>query len=182
MPQLSDYEAIIGEQEIQELHILAAELKGKKILHVNSTAVGGGVAEILNRMVPLFNELGVDTRWDVIKGGEEFYNITKKMHNTLHGERQTFSEAEFEHFREVQEQNLKQMALDEDIVFIHDPQPMGLVKRKETQKNKWIWRCHIDVSDPDPLVWAFVKKYVENYDRSVFSSPVSLQIQNRRLQ
>ncbi len=172
MPQLADYEPIVGTEEIQDLQLLAKELRGKRIVHINSTAVGGGVAEILSRMVPLFNELGVNTRWDVIKGGEEFYTVTKKIHNALHGDPQTFTEEDFNLFREVQAENLKQMALDEDIVFIHDPQPVGLVERKAVLKNKWIWRCHIDVSDPDPVVWAFVKKYVEQYDRSVFSSPV----------
>ena len=156
MPQLSDYEAVVGTHEIDDLRLLAAQLKGKRVVHINSTAVGGGVAEILNRMVPLFNELGVNTRWDVIKGGEEFYAVTKKFHNALHGESPTFQQEEFKLFMDVQEQNLKNMVLDEHIVFVHDPQPIGLVEKKKTHHNQWIWRCHVDVSDPNPEVWNFL--------------------------
>lgn len=171
MPQLSDYEQIVGPQVIEELKILADRLKGKRLLHVNSTAVGGGVAEILNRLVPLLNELGLDTKWAVMKGGEEFYAVTKKFHNALHGEAVIFQPKDFEVFRAIQARNLEQMALDEDIIFVHDPQPAGLVERKKTLKNKWIWRCHVDVSRPDPQVWEFLKPMVENYDRAVFSAP-----------
>ena len=171
MSLLSDYETIVGSQEIEDLRLLAKALKGKSVLHVNSTAVGGGVAEILNRLVPMFNELGVPTRWDVVKGGDEFYAITKKMHNALHGISTTFSLTELDLFRDVQEQNMKQMSLEEDIVFIHDPQPAGLVEKRNSLKNHWVWRCHIDVSNPLPEIWDFVRRYVEQYDASVFSAP-----------
>ena len=172
---LVDYEPIVGSQIIQELKFLAGQLHGKRVLNVNSTAVGGGVAEILSRMVPLMNELGVVVRWDVIKGGDEFYAVTKKFHNALHGAAPALSEKEFDLFIEAQNENLKQIPLDEDIIFIHDPQPVGLVQRKQVLKNKWIWRCHIDVSNPDPRVWNFIKEYVEQYDTAVFSSPAFVQ-------
>lgn len=175
MIQLTDYERVVGKNLIDELRVLAKALAGKKVLHVNSTAVGGGVAEILNRMVPLMNELGVQTRWDVIKGGEAFYSVTKKMHNALHGTPEVFSEAEYEAYREIQEQNLKEMKLDDDIVFIHDPQPAGLIKKKAEYGNRWVWRCHIDVSGPNPALWNFLKTYVEQYDKSVFSAPIFAQ-------
>ncbi len=170
--QLSDYEPVVGTQVIEELKILAGRLAGKRVLNVNSTAVGGGVAEILSRMVPILNELGVQARWDFVKGGEEFYAVTKKFHNALHGAPVTFTDKEFDHFMDVQNENLKQMNLDEEIVFIHDPQPVGLVQRKGQLKNKWVWRCHIDVSNPDTRVWEFIRKFVVQYDQSVFSSPV----------
>ena len=173
MPKLEDYEPIVGPQVIEELKILAKNLEGKRVLHINSTAVGGGVAEILNRMVPLLGELGVQTRWDVIKGGEAFYAVTKKMHNALHGHEQTFSDKDFEVFFDVQEENLRQMKLDEDIVFIHDPQPIGLIKKKN--ENKWIWRCHVDVSNPQAAVWNFLRPFIEQYDKSVFSAPAFSQ-------
>ena len=150
---------------------MATHLKGKRVLNINSTAIGGGVAEILSRMVPLMNELGVATRWDCIEGGEEFYAVTKKFHNALHGNAQIFDERDFDLFLEVQDENLKRMSLNEEIVFIHDPQPVGLVQKKKILKNKWLWRCHIDVSGPDPHVWDFIEKFVVNYDRAVFSSP-----------
>src|SRR3989338_3256715 len=124
MLKLEDYEPIVGPQVIEELKCLAKHLEGKRILHVNSTAVGGGVAEILNRMVPLLGELGLKVRWDVIKGGEAFYSVTKKIHNALHGVEQMFEDKDYEEFFDVQEKNLSQMPLDEDIVFVHDPQPI----------------------------------------------------------
>ncbi len=171
MPQLHDYKAIIGKQAIEEIQMLSEHLAGKSILNVNSTAVGGGVAEILSRMVPLFNEMGITAGWDVIKGGEMFYTVTKKMHNALHGESSVFDPKDYEVFMEAQEQNSRQLDLEKDIVFIHDPQPIGLVKRKKGLGNRWIWRCHVDVSASDPEVWAFLKYYIEFYDSSVFSSP-----------
>ncbi len=175
MPKLEDYESIVGPQVIEELKILAKNLEGKRVLHINSTAVGGGVAEILNRMVPLLGELGVQTRWDVIKGGEAFYAVTKKMHNALHGDEQVFTDKDFDTFFDVQENNLKQMRLDDDIIFIHDPQPIGLIKKKKENKNKWIWRCHVDVSNPQAAVWNFLRPFVEQYDKSVFSAPAFSQ-------
>lgn len=175
MPMLEDYEPVVGSQVVEELRLLAGHLSGRRVLHVNSTAVGGGVAEILNRMVPLLNELGVPSRWDVIKGGEAFYAVTKKMHNALHGHPEVFQPSDFEIFLEAQKQNLSQMALEEDIVFIHDPQPAGLVEKKKALGNRWIWRCHVDVSSPDPVVWAFLRTFVEQYDRSVFSAPAFSQ-------
>ena len=176
MLKINDYEPIVGPQVLEELRLLAGQLSKKRVLHVNSTAVGGGVAEILSRMVPLLNELGVETRWDVIKGGEDFYAVTKKIHNALHGHKQTFEAKDYDVFLEVQEKNLKEMSLDEDIVFIHDPQPVGLVKRKHSLQNKWLWRCHVDVSTPDTNVWHFLRTFVEQYDKSVFSAPIFSQV------
>lgn len=175
MHKLEQYEPIVGPQVIEELKILAKNLEGKRVLHVNSTAVGGGVAEILNRMVPLLGDLGVTARWDVIKGGEAFYSVTKKIHNALHGHEQTFDDKDFDVFFEVQEENSRRMRLDDDIVFVHDPQPIGLVKRKKEFGNKWIWRCHVDVSNPQASIWNFLRTFVEQYDKSVFSAPAFAQ-------
>ncbi|MGH7197510.1 MAG: glycosyltransferase [Candidatus Omnitrophota bacterium] len=175
MPVLHDYEKIVGPQVLEELKLLSKNLSGKKVLHINSTAVGGGVAEILNRMVPLLNELGIQTRWDVVKGGEAFYAVTKKIHNALHGDPTGLSEPEYEIFLETEEKNLNELRLDDDIVFVHDPQPVGLIKRKKEFNNRWLWRCHVDVSNPNPGVWNFLKTYVEQYDKSVFSAPIFSQ-------
>jgi trehalose synthase len=144
-------------------------LKGKTVQHVNSTAVGGGVAEILNRMVPLLNELGVNTRWDVIKGGEQFYGVTKKFHNVLHGREEDVSPQDFDVFMETSRKNIEDMNCGGDIVFIHDPQPIALIKKKKD--NKWIWRCHIDVSAPHEKIWEFLHKFIIQYNAAVFSSP-----------
>lgn len=175
--KLSDYEAVVGKNIIEELRVLGKRLAGKVVRNVNSTAVGGGVAEILNRMNPLLNEVGLRAHWSVIKGGEEFFSVTKKFHNMLHGKDEALSDKEIELFLQTSEENLKDMDLSADIIFIHDPQPIVLIKNKPRfKKSKWIWRCHIDVSQPNAQVWNFLKDYVEQYDASVFSSPSFAQI------
>ena len=171
MPRLEEYQNIIGTDTLEELYLLARHLNGKSVLHVNSTAVGGGVAEILNRMVPLLCELGVESRWEVIKGGEGFYAVTKKFHNALHGDPQDVTPKDYQVYEDTLDQNLSRMKLDSDIVFIHDPQPAALVKKRRELKNHWIWRCHIDLSQPNPQVWDFLRPYVEQYDACVFSAP-----------
>jgi len=169
MPKINDYIPIVGQVNIDDLHLLAQKLKGKLIQHFNSAAVGGGVAEILNRMVPLLSDLGVNSRWDVIKGGEQFFEVTKKFHNALHGKDAKLEERDFEIFAETNEKNARESEIVGDIVFVHDPQPIGLIKKKKG--NKWIWRCHVDVSQPDMKVWDFLLDYIQKYDASVFSSP-----------
>ena len=169
MVTLDDYIPIVGESVVEDLRLIAGHLKGKRILNVNSTAVGGGVAEILTRMVPLLRELGLDVHWDVIKGGEEFFEVTKKFHNGLHGGRVDIGEKDFEIFMETSRDNLAQMDTSADIVFIHDPQPIVLVQKR--RDNKWIWRCHIDLSDPKQKIWRFLKEFVVKYDAAVFSAP-----------
>jgi trehalose synthase len=171
MPQLEEYRSIVGSDTIEELHLLAQRLKGKSVLHVNSTAVGGGVAEILSRMVPLLCELNINSTWEVIKGGEDFYAVTKKFHNALHGDVQEIQPRDYQVYMDTLDQNLMQMKLDADIVFIHDPQPAALIKKRRELKNHWLWRCHIDLSQPDPSVWDFLRPYVEQYDMCVFSAP-----------
>jgi trehalose synthase len=122
MHKIDDYIPVVGENIIDELRILGKHLSGKVIENINSTAVGGGVAEILNRMVPLFAELGVDARWEVIKGGMDFFSVTKKFHNALHGKPEEITENDFEIFREQTAKMLKETPLYGDIIFVHDPQ------------------------------------------------------------
>ncbi len=169
MPKLEEYIPIVGQAVMDDLRLIAEKLAGKRVQHINSTATGGGVAEILNRMVPLLKELGVDTRWDVIKGGEQFFDVTKKFHNALHGKSNEISSKDFETFLETGEKNIQEVNTDADIVFVHDPQPITLVKKKAN--NKWLWRCHVDVSNPNPQVWRFLKDFIVRYDAAVFSSP-----------
>jgi trehalose synthase len=173
--RLEEYRSIVGPDTLEELHLLAKHLNGKSILNVNSTAVGGGVAEILNRMVPLLCEMGIDVRWEVIKGGEVFYSVTKKFHNSLQGSPQDVTAKDYQVYEDTVDQNLSRMALDQDIVFVHDPQPAALVKKRPGLGNHWIWRCHIDLSKPDPRVWDFLRPYVEQYDACVFSAPAFSQ-------
>jgi trehalose synthase len=171
MSRIDDYAPIVGASVIEELRLLAERLAGKTILNVNSTAVGGGVAEILMRMIPLLKDLGVDARWDVIKGNERFFAVTKNMHNALHGIVVPITGDDLAFFVDVNRQNAAEMDLASDILLIHDPQPIALVERKEELGRKWIWRCHIDFTDPRPEVWDFLKGYIERYDGAVFSAP-----------
>ena len=171
MSMLEQYEPVVGAATLDELRLLARHLEGRRVVTVNSTAVGGGVAEILNRMVPLCAELGVQIRWDLIKGGEDFFAVTKRIHNALHGKTEQFSAHDREVFRETTASNLATMDLDADIVFIHDPQPVGLVAARRRRPAGWIWRCHIDLSAPQSDVWEFLAESVNQYDASVFSAP-----------
>lgn len=168
---LQDYAKIIRPQNFDELQLLADKVRGLRLKMVNATSMGGGVAEILNRLVPLFNQLGVDTKWDVIKGSGDFFNVTKAFHNALHGAKVQIDDKMFTVFRQANEANLKEMSFDEDVIVIHDPQPAGLIEAKPKTSGKWVWRCHIDTSHHDAAVWNFIKDYVVKYDASIFSSP-----------
>ena len=169
MIKLEDYIPIVGQSVIDDLKLIAERLRGKTIQHINSTAVGGGVAEILNRMVPLLQELGVETKWDVIKGGAQFFEVTKKFHNALHARPVEITKRDFEVFLETGQKNIEELDTYGDIVFVHDPQPIMLVKKR--QSNKWIWRCHVDVSEPNEEVWNFLMEFIVRYDAVVFSAP-----------
>ena len=171
MSKIDDYVPIVGKQTVDDLFKIAKGLEGKIITNINSTAVGGGVAEILTRMVPLLRELGVDARWEVIKGDDRFFNITKKIHNALHGVDVALSEEEVDYFLEVDRENAENINLEGDVVFVHDPQPIALVEKKAQLGNKWLWRCHIDFSHPKEWVWNFLRFYIEKYDAAVFSAP-----------
>ena len=171
-PCLNDYIPIVGEDTIEELKLLASKLKGKKIQHINSTRVGGGVAEMLARIVPLMQELGVDVEWDVIDGNADFFSVTKKFHNALHGRPEIITDKDFDIYLETARTYNRTTKINGDIVFVHDPQPIALIQNKKKLRDvKWIWRCHIDVSSPNERVWDFLSAFVEGYDASMFSSP-----------
>lgn len=171
MELLNQYESVVGTSDIEELRIIAKSLEGTTIQHVNSTAVGGGVAEILNRMVPLLNDLGIETVWDVIRGNEDFYNVTKAFHNAIHGAPVEITDRMFEIFKTTTEENIQHFRPKGNVIIIHDPQPIGLIAKKNESDSRWIWRCHIDVSAPLPIVWKFLEPYVRQYDGSIFSMP-----------
>lgn len=168
---LEDYAEITGREAIEELHAVADHVKGRRLQNINSTPVGGGVAEILTRLVPLLRELGVETTWDVIKGNEMFFNVTKAFHNALHGMPEVVTDEMLECYRETTEQNLREIHITGDVVFIHDPQPAGLIAARNGAGGRWVWRCHIDVSAPQARVWEFLKPLVEQYDAAIFSMP-----------
>jgi trehalose synthase len=170
-PRFEDYGAIIGKPELDEIRFLARHLRGKTVKMVNSTAVGGGVAEILNRLIPLMNELEIPTRWDVITGGNDFFEVTKGFHNALHGGDYNLTRQIQDIFMSYNEQNRQRMEFADDLFVIHDPQPVGLIRSKSETRGRWIWRCHIDLSNPHPGVWDFLKPMVEQYDAAIFSAP-----------
>jgi trehalose synthase len=174
MIRIEDYIPIVGEAEVDELRLFAARLRGKTIGNINSTAVGGGVAEILTRIIPLLQQLNVNARWDVIKGNDKFFAATKKFHNGLHGVPVDVSPSEYEYFVEVNRENAAQLRFA-DIVFVHDPQPLALIEKRKALGKNWVWRCHIDFSRPDPKIWNFLKDYINRYDAAVFSAPAFAQ-------
>ncbi len=169
--KIQDYAPIVGRSTIEELGALAERLSGKVIQNINSTFTGGGVAEILTRMAPLLNQLGVDARWTTIKGSEGFFDVTKKFHNALHGRKEHISPEDFSLFLDVNKKNIEELKFQGDIIFIHDPQPIALIAKKKELGEKWIWRCHVDVSNPDKKVWEFLRNFVVEYDAAVFSAP-----------
>ena len=168
---LENYAEVVGAGEIEELRALAKPLRGRSIQMINSTAVGGGVAEILNRLVPLAEELDLGIRWEVIKGAEEFFDVTKSFHNALHGAPYHPKAKDFEIFLSYNERNRASLPLDAEFVVIHDPQPAALIDARQAGLNHWVWRCHIDLSHPNRAVWDFLEKFVSRYDAAMFSSP-----------
>ncbi|HXK30321.1 MAG TPA: glycosyltransferase [Candidatus Binatia bacterium] len=174
MIHIEDYIPIVGQATVEELGLLADRLRGKAIQNINSTAVGGGVAEILSRMIPLLSQLGVSAAWDVIKGDEKFFAVTKKFHNGLHGVPVEIDAGEYAHFLEVNRYNAEQIRFG-DIVFVHDPQPIALVEKRGAIGKNWLWRCHIDFSRPDPKIWEFLRQFIPRYDAAVFSAPAFSQ-------
>lgn len=161
----------MGRSALEELRLLAGKLSGKVVQNINSTYVGGGVAEILSRMVPLLCQLGVEARWSVIQGSDEYFQVTKKFHNALHGWQETLSPRDFDIFRETSQKNMQEIKLEGNIIYIHDPQPIALILKKKEADRKWAWRCHIDVSRPDERVWKFLEPFINEYNAAVFSAP-----------
>jgi len=167
---LDSYREIAPQGTVDLLRRLADTLKGKSVLHVNSTRSGGGVAEMLLRLIPFFNELGVNARWDVITGTPLYYKTTKSFHNALQGQAQSISPEMYSEYKKVCDENAKTLSLDSDVAIIHDPQPAAFIKYKP-KESKWIWRCHIDISNPQRKVWQFLKEYISFYDSAIFSLP-----------
>jgi trehalose synthase len=168
---LEEYARLLGEGEIEELRALAKPLRGRRIEMINSTAVGGGVAEILTRLLPLGEELGLNMKWDVMTAGEDFFEVTKSFHNALHGAPYHATARDFEIFKAYNERNRTRLPLDAEFVVIHDPQPVALIEARKKIGNHWVWRCHIDLSHPNQAVWDFLEPFVARYDGSMFSSP-----------
>src|SRR5712692_6001311 len=167
---LDQYRDVTPRGTVEFLRRLARQVEGIRMLNVNSTRTGGGVAEILQRLLPLFEELGVKARWEVMAGSEVFYRTTKSFHNALQGTKQRITADMYEAYLECNRENAKRLNLEAEVAMVHDPQPAALIYSRP-QGAKWIWRCHIDLSTPQPAVWQFLRPYVVRYYAAVFSLP-----------
>ena len=170
MKRLDDYREVAPKGTIDFLKRLATKVQGRKILHINSTKLGGGVAEILRSLVPLLQDAGLEVRWEVISGSEGFFSTTKAFHNALQGQEQRISEEMLQTYMDINRENAGRLSLDADYVIIHDPQPAALIESRPPQR-KWIWRCHIDISRPQWKVWSFLRHFVVKYNAAIFSLP-----------
>jgi len=166
---LDDYADIVGKEEIASIKKLASPLKGKKVVHINATSFGGGVAEILSTLVPLMKDVGIEAEWQVIKGSDDFFNVTKTIHNGLQGMDIPFSEEIKKIFLKTNQLNEKLLEGEYDYVVIHDPQPVAILNYRKKKIGKWIWRLHIDPTNTQEKIWQFIKPYIEKYDAAIFT-------------
>jgi trehalose synthase len=168
--RLADYEPVVGQEVIEELHRLAEPLRDARVLQINATGFGGGVAEILHTQIPLMQDLGLAVEWRVIAGADEFFSVTKSMHNGLQGMALPFTDRMKDIWRRYNEQNARNLEGEYDFVVVHDPQPAGLLRcHGRTTMKHWAWRCHIDTSTPNPEYWDFLAPYLEPYDAHIFT-------------
>ena len=168
---LDAYRDIAPEDQLDEIRLLADVLRDRSIQHVNSTRVGGGVAEILRRFVPLTESLGIRAVWDVITGTPRFYEITKAFHNALQGEEADLSRDDFDAYLDCVRDNAARLTLAGDVIVIHDPQPAYLLEFQRPDGVHAVWRCHIDVSHPNERVWRFLRRAISKYQAAIFHVP-----------
>ncbi len=163
------YKASVGSEVIARLRALASPLRGARILHLNATPYGGGVAEILRSQIPLLRDLGIEASWKIIFGDQAFFSVTKNIHNGLQGAPRELTAAERETYITYSTRNAQLLEEHYDLIVVHDPQPLALLHIHGKDAAKWIWRCHIDTSEPNPRVWSFLRTYLSDYDAAVFS-------------
>ncbi|MGV8082263.1 MAG: glycosyltransferase [Coriobacteriia bacterium] len=169
MITLEDYLPVVGNEVVATLHRKARRLYGKRVLHINSTYSGGGVAEMLQQLVPLMNDVGIEADWRILPGPLDFFTITKQFHNGLHGEPFEFTDAMRELYLRTNEQLSVYAKINSDLVVVHDPQPLALVSHYR-KKQPWVWRCHVDLTDPDPALWDFLTPFILRYDMMIVST------------
>jgi trehalose synthase len=165
---LVDYATIATRGLMEEIQRLAEPLAGKRVLHLSATAFGGGVAEINYTLVPLMADAGLEVEWRIIQGAEEFFDVTKRIHNGLQGAPEALTEAQKEAFVRYQRLNAEQLENDYDFVIVHDPQPAGIIDFFDSPQGQWIWRCHIDLSTPNPDVLGFLLPSIRRHDAAIF--------------
>ena len=167
---LDDYEPLIGARAVERIRRKAADLLPLHVVHVSSTFYGGGVAEILTPLTLLMNTTGIETGWRMFQGTTDFFTATKRIHNSLQGSTVELSEEDKAVYEQVNVENATRLHLeDRDIVIVHDPQPLPIKQFLEGNGSTWIWRCHIDLSAPNPSTWAYLRNFVDQYDAAVFS-------------
>ncbi len=165
---LADYTHIVGRELIEEIRELAEPLKGRRVVHLSATAFGGGVSEILYTLVPLMRDVGLEVEWQVIYGQDEFFNSTKLMHNALQGNPQDLTDEQWGVWRRYNEMNARELERGWDVCIVHDPQPAGLLSLAPEKARAWVWRCHIDISTPNPHTLAQLLPYIQSYPASLF--------------
>ncbi len=167
---IDDYAPLIGEQAMERILLKARRLRDLRVLHLSSTFYGGGVAEMLTSSTLLLRSLGVKADWRLIQGGPDFFNVTKKIHNALQGAQINLTDLKKEVYEEVNIQNAIRMDLDYDLVVVHDPQPLPLIEHYR-RTCPWLWRCHVDLSQPNPEIWSYLRGFIDQYDAVVLSLP-----------
>jgi trehalose synthase len=168
--RVDDYRPIVGDDVVEQLRARATALQGARVLHINATAFGGGVAEILMTLVPLMRDLGLDAEWQVIQGSDEFFSVTKASHNGLQGMDIPLTEAMKDTWKSFNELNAQALEGAYDFIVVHDPQPAGLLHYQIAIAGaQWIWRCHIDTSQPNPAFWDFFAPYINAYNAAIFT-------------
>ena len=167
---LDDYREVVGDEVVDQIREAAEPLQGARVVHINATAFGGGVAELLGTLVPLMRDVGLDAEWRVIEGADEFFNVTKACHNGLQGMDIAFTDEMKAIWRRYNELNAKNFEGAYDFVIAHDPQPAGLLHyHGRSEGEKWAWRCHIDTSRSNPAYWNFFVPYISEYDAGIFT-------------
>lgn len=166
---LDAYRGIAPDDLLSNLRELGRSLRGARILHVNATPYGGGVSELLRSTVPIMNDLGLIADWKIIHGDDAYYDVTKKIHNMLQGADVVLTDSEKAIYRENAERNAAMLQEVYDVVFIHDPQPAGILATRGKGDSSWVWRCHIDTSCPNPAAWEFVRSQISEYDAAIFT-------------
>lgn len=167
---LKDYQPFVEEEVIESIIELSRELKGLRVLHVNATSFGGGVAEILHTLVPLMKDCGLEVDWKVIDAPPQFFDLTKRMHNALQGKEDFLSEEDKRLFEKVAKDNAAYIGIDEyDVAVLHDPQPVGLPAFANFGNCKLVWRCHIDTSSPNEVFWNYLNTFLSYYDAGIFT-------------
>ncbi|HEX21326.1 MAG TPA: glycosyl transferase family 1, partial [Actinobacteria bacterium] len=166
---IDNYRGIVADEVLDKLRQTAKDLKGLRILHLNATPFGGGVAELLRSIVPLLNDLGLVAEWKTITGNQDFFQVTKTIHNALQGGKESLNKEAQDLYLKISQQNAAMLEEAYDIVFVHDPQPAPIPLLHGKGDSLWVWRCHIDTSNPNPDVWGWLRQWLTAYDAAIFT-------------